>query len=147
MKVKFITPAALRLFITTSVLAVASVTIASPSVSRGPVSISKADTSVSDQPQVTFVGSDNEYYYFRVQIGNPSERKYELTLRDKTLGSVLYSDSFTKKEFIRKVAVPRDITVLQWDLRNLSGKGSVLENIFSLSSEVKLRQDVSVTRL
>lgn len=105
-----------------------------------------ADTLTADQPIVSFNGSDEDYYYFRVKVANPEGLRSEIILRDKSNGTVLYSSSFTSG-FEKHIAVPKDITLLQWDIQKKAGKGHPYRNSMSFTTEVKHREDIYVSRL
>ena len=146
MKRQILSLASLRVVIATSLLMTVAAAKAEPVVNAGqPVVV--VDSIADEQPQVSYLGSDEEYYYFRIQFINSDGSRNEITLRDKSNGTVLYSDNFTSPIFLKRIAVPRDITFLQWELEKKSGKGKPYKTYQSFTTEVKKREEVYVTRL
>ncbi|MBC6492915.1 hypothetical protein ACFSQD_00170 [Flavihumibacter stibioxidans] len=153
MKKQFFSRAALRFLLTATAFSAAvqvssAAAKGSPVKGSGQVSISTSSDSLRlSQPLITYMGADEEYYFFRIQILNPDSIKQEIILRDKSSGTVLYKDVFSSSLFVKRIAIPRDLTELQWDLNARNGRGKASPSSYSLITEVKLREDVFVTRL
>ncbi len=146
MKRQILSIVSLRFFIAATVLTASSVAGAAPPFhAKNPVLA--LDSIADEQPHVSYLGSDEEYYYFRIQFINSDGSRNEITLRDKSNGTVLYSDNFTSPIFLKRIAVPKDITFLQWELEKKSGKGRPYKSYQSFTTEVKKREEVYVTRL
>ena len=153
MKKQFFFSATL-LFLMTATAFPSAVKVSSAATKESPVKGSEQfsnpisfDSLRFSQPEITFMGADEEYYFFRVQIVNPDTIKQEIILREKSNGTVLYKDVFSSSLFVKHIAIPRDLTELQWDLNARNGKGKTSPSSYSLVTEVRLREDVSITRL
>lgn len=146
MKRQILSLASLRVVIATSLLITVAAAKAEPVVNAGQLVV-VVDSIADEQPQVSYLGSDEEYYYFRIQFINSDGSRNEITLRDKSNGTILYSDNFTSPIFLKRIAVPRDITFLQWELEKKSGKGKPYKSYQSFTTEVKKREEVYVTKL
>lgn len=147
MKRQMFTSAALRLLFTSTLFSIALAASAeSPRLPGEKLKIIQ-DSIPPGQPLVTYVGSDEEYFYFRIQIDNRIGAKYEIVIRDRENGTILYNDLFNDSVFMKKIAVPRDITQLKWDVHVKAGRSGGYRNSYSVSTDVMLREDVYVTRL
>lgn len=102
---------------------------------------------VASEPFISFAGSDKEYYYFKVEIANPELERKELVVRDRMSGNVLYSSSFTTIQFSKKIAVPREFLELKWELSAKGPKGRHTHTISHFTTEVKLREDMLISKL
>ncbi|ULQ56628.1 hypothetical protein KJS94_00225 [Flavihumibacter rivuli] len=102
---------------------------------------------VASEPFISFAGSDREYYYFKVEIANPELERKELVVRDKLSGNVLYSNSFTTIQFSKKIAVPREFLELKWEISTKGPKGRHTHTISHFTTEVKLREDMLISKM
>lgn len=107
----------------------------------------KVDSLLSGQPEIKYIGYNEDFYFFELQISNPTASKMEILLTDKSTKNTLYSDFFTDLNINKKVAVPRENISLQWVITNKSLTGKSAPKSYSLSTEVKLKDEVKVTRL
>jgi hypothetical protein len=141
------TSAVLRLLLSSTLFSIALTASAESSGLPAEKMLLIQDSIPPGQPLVTYVGSDEEYFYFRIQIDNRTGAKYEIVIRDRENGTVLYNDQFQDLAFMKKIAVPRDITRMKWDVNVKAGKYGGHRNSYSVSTDVMLREDVYVTRL
>mgnify|MGYP003543246752 CR=1 FL=1 len=107
----------------------------------------KVDSLLAGQPEIRYIGYNEDYYFFELQISNPTASKLDIMLTDRSTKNTLYSDSFTDLHYNKKVAVPRENILLQWDITNKSLKSKMGPKTYSLSTEVKLKEEVKVTKL
>ena len=107
----------------------------------------KVDSVLVLQPVVKFLGYSDDYYYFSVDIKNPTSSRINIVLTDKETNSTLYNEIFTDSSFTKKVAIPRESLMLRWDITNRSVSGKSSGRTYSLSAEVKLKEEVILTKL
>jgi hypothetical protein len=106
-----------------------------------------ADSLQAINPEVSYIGSNDDFYFFELRVSNPGGNKMEIVLTDKPTKIILYNDYFSAQAYVRKVAVPRENIQLQWTIINKSTKGETAPRTYQLSSEVKLKDEVKVTKL
>lgn len=68
-------------------------------------------------------------------------------LTDKFTSNTLFNEFFTGTSYLKKVAVPRVNLEIQWDITNKSIKGKTGQRTLSLSTSVKLKEEIQVTKL
>lgn len=105
------------------------------------------DSLLAGQPDIRYVGYNEDFYFFELQISNPLGSKIEILLTDKSTKNTLYSDFFTELNFNKRLAVPRENILLQWVITSKSLTGKTASKSYSLSTAVKLKDEVKVTRL
>ncbi|ULQ52838.1 hypothetical protein [Flavihumibacter fluvii] len=149
MKKQFLTAVSLRLLFASVVLAPGATASATGVKSNDFMvrPVYKVDSLMAVQPEIRYIGYNEDYYYFEVQISNPSASKLDIVLTDKSTKNILYTDSFTDINYLKKVAIPRENVLLQWDVTNKSIKGKTGQRTYSLSTAVKIKEEVKVTRL
>lgn len=147
MKKQIITAISLHLLFATAALA-KDACVSAPSRSDHMVRpVFKVDSLLAGQPDIRYIGYNEDFYFFELQISNPLGSKIEIQLTDKSTKNTLYSDFFTELNFNKRVAVPRENISLQWVITNKSLTGKTAPKPYSLNTEVKLKDEVKVTRL
>jgi hypothetical protein len=147
MKKQIITAISLHLLFASAALA-KDASVYGPSRSDHMVRpVFKVDSLLAGQPEIKFIGYNDDFYFFELQISNPLGNKIEILLMDKSTKNTLYSDFMTELNFNKRVAVPRENISLQWVITNKSLTGKSAPKPYSLSTEVKLKDEVKVTRL
>lgn len=147
MKKQIITAISLHLLFATAALA-KDASFSAPSRSDHMVRrIYKVDSLLAGQPDIRYIGYNEDFYFFELQISNPLGSKIEILLTDKSTKNTLYSDFITELNFNKRVAVPRENISLQWVITNKSLTGKAAPKSYSLSTEVKLKDEVKITRL
>jgi hypothetical protein len=150
MKKQIIKATSLRFLLAASVLSTSTAALASPKSELTDLMIRpvyKVDSLLAVQPEVRYIGYNDDYYFFELQVSNPSASKLEIVLTDRSTKSMLYTELITDQYYQKKVAVPRENVLLRWDVTNKSIKGKMEQKTYSLNTEVKLKEEVKVTKL
>jgi len=149
MRKQFISAISLRILLATCSLGPVSNAVASPLhpdwlIAR---STSGPDSLALVQPEIKYLGYNEDYYFFELQVSNPAASRVSILLTDKYTRNTLFSEVFEDTSYLKKVAVPKENLELQWDFTNKSIKGKTNQRTLSLGTTVRFKDEVKVTRL
>src|SRR6476660_1659239 len=115
MKKQIFKATTLRLLFATAVLSASTPSFACSKSDCMVHPVYKVDSLLAGQPEVRYIGYDDDYYFFELEVSNPTASKLEIVLTDRAAKNTLYTETISDQFYLKKVAEPRDCVLLRWD--------------------------------
>jgi hypothetical protein len=119
--------------------------IASPFNSKANDTKEKVATVSDKQVSVKYTGTNDNSVVFRVQFTNPTAQKFSFIIKNQA-GDVLFSGQYTDVNFAKTVHLLKEEEEMNPTFIIRAGS-QVIENSFSINSNVNVEEETVVTKL